>query len=345
MSKVKGFLILAIVAIIIVTMAIIPGCKTTTAAETTAAAETTVAVETTAAVAETTAAETTKKAGTMTVAVSVMFSHVFWDVMNNGIKDVMEPKGYKLIQAIGEFNVQKQISDTEDFITQKVDGIFIEPYDSVAIKPALEAAKKAGIPVICLDSPALDVDLVEANITTDNYDAGVKCAEDMIKKLNGKGNVVVLDSPTAYSTLQRANGFVDTMKSKAPDMVIVAQQSYELQEDKALAIMENILQTQKDIQAVFGVQESGAFGAITAMEAVNRLKGVLVYSINGASSEVKMIKAGKLTATSAQQPYVMGKLGGEAMLKVLAGEKVDKKVLVPVIFVTIENADTYVPVY
>ncbi|MCP4402100.1 MAG: sugar ABC transporter substrate-binding protein [bacterium] len=278
------------------------------------------------------------------VGISVMFSAPFFDAITQGVKDAMEPEGYEVVDIAGEFNVEKQIRDTEDFVIQDMAAIFIEPFDSKAIRPALEAAKKAGIPVICLDAPAFDVDLVVANVATDNYDAGVQNAEHTIEQLGGKGNIVILDSPQAKSSLDRANGFVDTVNAKAPEIKIVAQQDYAGSQDKALPIMENILQGQKDIQAVFTCNENGAFATIAALETANRLEGTLIYSVDGSAPAVEMIKAGKLTATSAQQPYQIGLTGGQTMLKYLNGESIeDKEVKVPVIYVTSENAEEYVP--
>jgi ribose transport system substrate-binding protein len=280
------------------------------------------------------------------IGISVMFSHPFFDAITQGVKDVMGPEGYEVVDISGEFNIEKQIRDTEDFIVQDMAGIFIEPYDSKAIRPALEAAQKAGIPVICLDAPAYDVDLVAANVATDNYDAGVKNAEHMIAQLGGKGNIVVLDSPQARSSLDRANGFLDTLKSKAPEIEIVAQQDYAGSQDKALPIMENILQGQKDIQAVFACNENGAFAAIAALETVNRLKGTLIYSVDGSAAAVEMIKVGKMTGTAAQQPYQIGLIGGQTMLKHLKGEPIEsKEVKVPVIYVTSENTEEFVPTF
>ena len=279
------------------------------------------------------------------VGVSVMFSHPFFDIMSEGVKDVMGPEGYEVINLVGEFDVQKQIADVDDFIVQKVDAIFIEPFDSKAIRPALEAAQKAGIPVICLDSPAFDEDLIVANVATDNYSAGALAAEDLIAKLGGEGKVVAMYTPGAKSSLDRGTGFVETIEAKAPGIEIVANQSHDGKQENALSIMENILQGQKQIDGVFCSDEMGAFGVIAAFESANRLDEVSIYSVNGAQTEVDMIKANKLTATSAQQPYEVGRLGGQAMLDYLAGKPVDKNVLVPVMFVDANTVESYVPVY
>ena len=46
----------------------------------------------------------------------------------------------------------------------------------------------------------------------ENYNAGVLCANDLVAKLKGKGNVVIIEHPTAKSAIQRIQGFEDTIK-------------------------------------------------------------------------------------------------------------------------------------
>lgn len=292
-----------------------------------------------------------KETGTekKTIAISVMFSHPYFDAITEGIKEVMEPKGYSIVSQAGENNVQKQISDIEDFCAQGVDAIFVEPFDWQAIKPGLEAAKKAGIPIMCVDAPCYDEELVLANVQSDNYGAGAAAAKDAIEKTGGKGNVVVLDCPTTKTCLDRADGFVKTIAT-APGMKIIAQQNSDMAQDVSLEAMENILQANNDVQVVFAVNEEAAMGAITALESAGLTvgeSGVKVYSVNGASMEIEMINAGKLIATSAQQPKQLGLIGGEMMLDHLQNGTVpeEKNVYVDIIFVDKNTVKDYTPVY
>lgn len=289
------------------------------------------------------------KSGKKTVAISVMFSHPYFDAITEGIEEVMGPEGYSIVSQAGENDVQKQISDIEDFCAQGVDAIFVEPFDWKAIKPGLEAAQKAGIPIMCVDAPCYDEELVLANVQSDNYGAGVAAAEDAIKKTAGKGNVVVLDCPTTKTCLDRADGFVETIAAEE-GMKIVAQQNSDMAQDVALEAMENILQANNDIQVVFAVNEEAAMGAITAIESAGLTvggDGILVYSVNGASMEVEMINAGKMIATSAQQPKQLGLIGGGLMLDYLQDGTVpeEKNVYVDIIFVDKNTVKDYTPVY
>lgn len=339
----KGTIYLLVMAMLLLVLSACAGSQPQAAPESQATAQSAVpASEPTLADSQPQPTDETKKR----VGISVMFAHPYFEEIGRAVGDVMGPEGYEIISQIGEYNVEKQIADVEDFIAMGVSAIFIEPFDYKGIRPALEAAQKANIPVICLDAPAYDVDLIVANVATDNYQAGVACAEAMIKDLGGKGNIVVIDAPGIKSCLDRTEGFVDTINAKAPDIVIVAQQNCDANQDMAMSAMENILQAQKDFQGVFVINENASLGVITAMEAVQRLEGVKIYSINGGSAtEVALIRAGKLVASATQQPYEIGAYGAEAMLKYIAGEPVEKEISVPIIFLTKDNIDSYTPVF
>lgn len=104
---------------------------------------------------------------------------------SKGLKsEIVDKHGDKLIEVDAQLDINKQISDVEDFIQQKVDAIFIAPVDSKGIKTALlSAKKKANIPVIIMDVPPEDTDLITAMVTTDNFMAGKVLGEAMVKKI------------------------------------------------------------------------------------------------------------------------------------------------------------------
>jgi ribose transport system substrate-binding protein len=278
---------------------------------------------------------------TMKVGISVMFAHPFFDTITKGVESVMGPKGYTVVAQIGEFNVQKQIADVEDFIAQDFDAIFIEPFDSAGIRPALESAKRAGIPVICLDSSALDIDLVVSNCVTDNYNAGVLNAKKCIEDLGNSGKIVVLNQLNTQSAVLRENGFVETLAKEAPGIQVVATQDYSGQQEIAMSIMENILQAQPEFNAVYAINENGAFGAMAAMEAHGRADGVFIYTVDGSSEAAQMIANGKISGIAAQQPFNIGTSGGQVMLRHMAGESVEKEINVQPLYLTKENVATY----
>ena len=130
------------------------------------------------------------------------FGATYW-TMNNpyfialeaGIRSTVEADGHELISYDPQGDVTTQISQIEDLIAQDVDLIFLNPADWEGVRPALEAAEKAGIPIIVVDTPVYDADKVLSTVWSDNYKAGQLCAEDLMAKVDS-GNIIILDLPT-----------------------------------------------------------------------------------------------------------------------------------------------------
>lgn len=281
------------------------------------------------------------------IGVATMFPHPYWDVMTKGVRDAMG-EGYDVVELVSNFNSEEQVNQVDDLIALGVKGIFIEPFDGTAIRTALEACKVANVPIVILDAPPVDTHLVDAMVTTDNYGCGVVCAKDLIERMQGRDcNVVVLSQPGVESGRLRAAGFVDTIKD-LPNFKIIADQDYSGQQDKATPIMENIVQANSAIDAVFAINENGIFAAIGALEGENRLTGAYLYAVNGASAEVDMIRMSKQTGTAAQLPYEMGFRGGKTMVDILTnGSPKEFQVLIEPLLVTKDNGalESYEPAY
>jgi ribose transport system substrate-binding protein len=263
----------------------------------------------------------------------------FFIALNDGIKAVVEKNGDKLITLDPALDQAKQIAQIEDLIAQKVDAIFLNPVDWKGVRPALESAKRAGIPVVNVDAPVFDTDLVATVVASDNYKAGVLVAQDVMKRLK-TANVVLLEHPTAKSAIDRTQSFVDTVKSN-PAYKIVARQSSNGQLEQAMPVMENIIQANPKIDVVMGLNDPTAMGALAALRSANRENGVLIYGVDGAPDAKKMIKEGKMTATAAQSPKGIGKIAAESVYKILSKQKVERLILVPVFLIDKTNVDNY----
>ena len=260
--------------------------------------------------------------------------------LNEGIKEVIEANGDKLISLDPQLDVNKQIAEVEDLIAQKVDGIFLNPTDWKAIKPALEMAKKAGIPVYVVDAPVFNDDLVKTTIVSDNWNAGTLCALHLTQTLRiTEGNIVVLEHPTAKSAIERTNSFLKEI-AKYPNLKVIAKQSSEGQLEIAMSIMEDIIKMNTNITAIMAENDPTALGVVAALERLNKLKSVkAIYGVDGSEDAIKLIKAEKLTATVAQYPKEIGKIAAESAYKDLAGEKIQKEIKVPVKLLTKDNIE------
>lgn len=263
----------------------------------------------------------------------------FFVSLNDGIKGIVEARGDKLIAFDPALDQAKQIAQIEDMIAQGVSAIFLNPVDWQGVRPALEAAKKAGIPIINVDAPVFDTDLVNCIVASDNYSAGVLVAKDVQKRL-ASGKIVLLEHPTAKSALDRTQSFVDTIAGNN-SYQIVARQSSDGQIEIAMPVMENIIQSQKTIDVVMGLNDPTAMGALAALEAAGRASGVLIYGVDGSPDAKKMIAENRLTATAAQSPIGIGREAAAVAYDILSGKAVQKEILVPIVLIDKSNINDY----
>lgn len=313
-------------------MSLLAGCSSSSPAADTAAEEESAGEET--------AEETTGSGDTKVVAIHQPAYAPYCTAIVDGATEVLEAAGYKVNAKYGDGTSDGQLSDIEDFITLGVSAMIIFPWDSSAITASLEACSQAGIPVFIVDNPIDDVELVVSQVATDNYQAGVENAEHLIEDLDGTGKIVILDTPENNSSLLRANGFCDTLTEKAPDIEIVAQQNYNADQATAMSIMEDVLQVNPDIDAVFACNEDGAFGAVAALEAAS-LNDVKVYTVDGSANGVEMVQEGKITGIAAQQPFLMGQTAAEQVTAYFNGEETEADIPLDIMYITSENADSW----
>jgi ribose transport system substrate-binding protein len=263
----------------------------------------------------------------------------FFVAMEKAIREELKKvdPSARLIVGDSQFNLAKQISDVEDMIQQKIDILFLNAVDSKAIAPAVVAANKAKIPVITLDVNA-EGGNITSFIATDNYLAGKLCGEYLVKRLNGKGSIVIINGTPITSVIQRVQGFKDVI-AKYPDIKVVAEQNGETNETKSMEVMENILQSQRKIDAVFGINDPTALGALAAIETAGRQNEMFILGIDAAPNSVAAILKGKaIAATAAQFPAEIGRTGVKVAYDVLNNKSVPKEIKIKSELITKENA-------
>ncbi|WP_458353762.1 ribose ABC transporter substrate-binding protein RbsB [Peribacillus frigoritolerans] len=255
----------------------------------------------------------------------------FFVSLKDGIEKEAKEKGMKVTVVDAQDDTAKQISGIEDLILQKVDVLLVNPTDSAAISSAVKDANDAGIPVITIDRSSDEGD-IETFIASDNVVGGEMAAEYLVKELGEKAKVVELEGVSgASATRERGKGF-HNIADKQLD--VLTSQTAEFDRTKGLNVMENILQGNKDIQAVFAHNDEMALGAIEAIKAAG--KDIIVVGFDGNDDALKAVENGELKATIAQQPVLIGEEAVNAAEKILKGDKVDDTISVPLKLVTKE---------
>jgi len=266
------------------------------------------------------------------ISISTLNNPFFVD-LRDGAKAAASRLKVDLVVLDAQNDSAKEASGIEDLIQKKVGVIVINPTDSAAIVPTVKKINAAKIPVVTVDRAANGGDVV-AHIASDNVAGGRMAAQYIGQRLKGKGNVVMLEGIAGTSAARdRGAGFRDGLK-KFPGIKLLASQTADFDRAKGLTVMENVLQAQPKIDAVFAQNDEMALGAVQAIEAAKRQKQIVVVGFDAIGDAVAAVKAGRLAATIAQQPKEMGRLAVEAAVNILNKKPVAKSTGVPLKLVT-----------
>ena len=264
----------------------------------------------------------------------------FFVTLEDTIREEVEKNGDKLVSVDPANDVTLQIQQIEDLISQGIDAMFLNPAEAEGILPALDALKEAGIPIINFDTEVADMDYIVSYVGSDNYNAGKVCGEDLVEKCPDGGKIIVLDSPTMNSVVDRTDGFLEAIEGKGFD--IVAQQDAKGNLEVSMGIAEDLLQGNSDVVAIFGGNDPTALGALAAANAAG-MTDCLIYGVDGSPDIKAELASGDslIEGTGAQSPISIAKDSVEVMYKYLDGEDVDARYPVETFLITADNVDEY----
>jgi ribose transport system substrate-binding protein len=256
---------------------------------------------------------------------------------------------FELLQAA---DADSQAQQIEQAIAQKPDALVVLPQDGEALTPVAQKAERAGIPVVNIDRTFSKQDAATATILGDNYQIGTLAADYIGDQLKCNGNVVEIQGLAGISvTEDRSKGFTDELKKKCPNggIKIVASQPGDFNPDTGLKVMENILNAQKKIDAVYTHDDDMAQGVVQAIRNAGRDKDMFLTGVGGSSDAMKQIKAGGLyRATFLYNPNMAASAVNMARLIALgqgfpelSPPEVPRQVIVPAAVVTQDNVSKY----
>lgn len=257
-------------------------------------------------------------------------SHPFQVAIKESLEKTAKDQNVKLSVSVADQDLNRQISDIEDFITKKVDAIILTPVDSDGIKGAIEKAKAANIPVITVDVKANDVE-VDAHIATDNYSGGMIAAEAMQQLVGGKGEIGLITYPEVQSVRDRIDGFKEIV-AKYPDMNIFTELPGRTREE-ALTASQDMLTSKPDLDGIFGFGDDMAIAATNAI--AEKKSDAFVVGFDGLQeAQDKVSEANAFKAVVVQYPDKMGEEAIKAAIKLVKNEPVDSVIAItPGLFV------------
>ena len=269
----------------------------------------------------------------------------FWGAMEQGVKAGADAAGVEYyLQAVeSDQAAEPQLNTCNTMLEKKPAVMITAAINSTILLPCLKQANAMKIPVVDLDNnldPKVTKDAgvdIAFHIGSDNEAAGAQGADYVAGKVgkDAKGPVLVIEGLSGNITGQkRARGFAEELKKVAPGLEVVASLPGDWDRGKAANITNDILTKYPDLKVIFAANDGMALGAVETVFAASKGDQVTIVGVDGNSDAVKSIKAGRLTASVAQLPYLVGKQAVENVKKVAEGSKVDDVVFVPTLVLT-----------
>lgn len=277
---------------------------------------------------------TAKEGGQLFGYTCMDLTNQFHIAMRDAIKAKVEAQGGTLIDFDGANDQTKQNNGIEDMITKGIKVLYLNPVDSKGVKPALEACQKAGVKVVVVDSGVADTDLTSTFISSNNYQAGHLCGEEITKLYPNGAKICLIDNPLAESVVQRCAGLEDAIKGTSSQ--IVGRKSYSSM-NAILGDIEDLLQAHPDTDVFFGLNDDIGLIIEGAVKSANMQNQVKVISVDGSPAGKKSVAAGEMFGTAAQSPVSIGQKAAECGFTLLQGGTVDKSYSINTEMVTKDN--------
>lgn len=263
----------------------------------------------------------------------------YFDVLHEALEEVVEGNGDILISRDPSQDQEKQNAQIEEMIEEGIEVLFLNPVDWEKVKPALEACKEAGVVVINVDTVVKDTDYVVSIVETDNYLAGVLCAEEMMRQVDS-AKIVVIGNPIQTSVMNRVQGFLDTIEGNDNYEVVytgVGAGEFEVSAE----VMADFLKKGVEFNVVLGGNDPSALGVLAALQQYRKEDGVLIYGIDGSPDFKSMLELGYVSGTSAQSPKTIGEVAAQTAYDYLYGKEVEPYISIEPYMITRENLGDY----
>ena len=231
----------------------------------------------------------------------------------------------------------------ENIIVAGFEAILFNSTDADGSVANVLKAKAAGVPVFCMDREINSNTAATSQILSDSYSGSVAIAKYFTQQLNKKGNYVeILGIVGDNNTWARSKGF-HSVVDNYPELKMVAQQSADFDRNKAMEVMESILQAHPNIDAVFCGNDGMAMGAYQALVSSGKADKVKVFGFDGAEDVITAINENKVAATGMQFPKVMAETAAQFADEYIKGRRdFPQKIPVAVELVTFKNIQDYI---
>lgn len=279
---------------------------------------------------------------------------MFWRYIVSGATTKAEELGVELVEYSPSSYTDSagQLNMIEDAIESNISAICVAAIDSTAIVEVLQKAEDRGIPVIVFNTLIPDFaasGYQRTFVGIDNYEASYAVTDLILSEHDYDCNLVILEgTPATQMNFDRTDP-IYAIAEEHPGVNIVAVQPCYANREEAMKVMENVLQSNPDIDVVWALNDPTALGAMQAIEAANR-QGIDIVSIDGTPEAVAAIVNGRsIKYTADQAPFDMGALAIQAAYDALTGKTLEERISCGGTLIGPDNAkqhlETYYPEY
>lgn len=266
----------------------------------------------------------------------------FYKTLNAEIEKKTNQQGSRLYVRDPELDEDKQSQQIDYFVQEKVNVIVINPVksDSPKILTSLNKARKAGIKIIVVDAPVSKDAKVDTTIVSDNYQAGVLIANDMMKRLSS-AKILLLEHHNAVSAMDRIQGFLDTIKGH-PAYQVVSERETLGQTEESMPQVKKALNEGMQFNVVMSLNDRAAIGALAAIKDQGVTDKITIYGVDG-SPDIKnfLTNTNDIQGTVAQSPIQMGRKVTEVIERMMKHQAYKEEYLIPVHLVNKDNIGQY----
>lgn len=280
------------------------------------------------------------------------FDDKFSTVLRNGSQAYAESLGHEMIQVDAQLDVGKQLDQVNNFIANGVDAIIIQSVDSTAAAPMSRAAAAAGIPTVFVNRKPTPLESMaegQAYVASNEVESGTYQVYQMCLQLRAEGKsggangYLLVGDLASEAAVQRT---IDAEQVVGLDMCnfmnIIGKETAMWQRNEAQDLMTNWLSTGEEFDFVIANNDEMALGAIQAMKAAGiSMDDVVVGGVDATDDAIAAMKGGDLDVTVYQNAIAQGQGAIDTVLKLIAGEKVDREVYIPFDLITPEILKTH----
>ncbi|MDZ7690798.1 MAG: sugar ABC transporter substrate-binding protein [Balneolaceae bacterium] len=281
--------------------------------------------------------------GEITIGASMLsMQNEFVVNVRDAMAEEAKKQGINFLVNDAQRSALNQLQHVESFIAQGVDAIILNPVEVEASSPAVDLAKRSGIPIINVNSETSSDPT--AFVGSDDVRAGEMAMEFISDKLDGSGNVLMIQGYMGQAAQIKREQGANNILEQSPGLALLASQTAEWDRATAMSLMENWIQSYGDeIDAVFAHNDEMGLGALEALENAGMSEDVILISIDGIQDALQAVREGRLDATVFQDAKGQGTMAIQTALKIISEDSTyQKEVLIPFKTVTQENVEEFI---